>query len=316
MPRKQPLLFTTASYEYLRDAIVAAGDVEAGSVVRKRFPDGELYQRIVDDVSFRDVIIVGGTISDADTLEIYDLACVFVKSGAESLTMVVPYFGYSTMDRAVAYGEVVTAKTRARLFSAIPIAHRGNCVALLDLHADGLAYYFEGALSAVHVTGREVIKRAIVEEAGSHFVLACTDAGRAKWVQSLADDMGVHASFVFKRRLDGERTELTAVSAHVEGEDVVIYDDMIRTGSSLITAGRAYREAGARSVTAVATHGVLPADALDRLRESGLFRKVVVTDSHPRANELACDFLRVVSVGPLLARAIGDRSYAVVGRLD
>ena len=316
MPRKSPLLFTTANYEYLRDSIVAAGDVESGSVERKLFPDGERYQRIVDDVSFRDVLLLGGTISDSDTLELYDLACALVKSGADSLTMVVPYFGYSTMDRAVRYGEVVTAKTRARLLSMIPIAQRGNCVALLDLHAEGLAYYFEGAITAVHVTGREVIKRAIREAAGDDFVLACTDAGRAKWVQSLADDIGVHASFVFKRRLDGERTKLTAVSAHVEGEDVVIYDDMIRTGSSLITAGRAYREAGARSITAVATHGVLPGDALERLRGSGLFKLVITTDSHPRALELQGDFLRVVSVGPLLARAIADRSYAVVGRID
>ena len=79
-------------------------------------------------------------------------------------------------------------------------------------------------------------------------MLACTDAGRAKWVESLANEMGVPASFVFKRRLDGSETEVTGVSAQTSpASSVVIYDDMIRTGGSLIAAARAYRDAGAVS---------------------------------------------------------------------
>ena len=66
--------------------------------------------------------------------------------------------------------------------------------------------------------------------------------GRAKWVESLANDLGKHAAFVFKRRLDGSRTEVTAVSAQVRDKDVIIYDDMIRTGGSLLHAARAYTE--------------------------------------------------------------------------
>src|SRR5262249_38194283 len=154
--------------------------------------------------------------------------------GARRLTLVVPYFGYSTMERAVTAGEVVTAKTRALLLSSIPPAPSGNSALLLDLHSEGLPFYFEGGLVPIHIYATPVVLDAARRLGGEDFVLACVDAGRAKWVQSLANDLGVPASFVFKRRLDAATTEVTAVSAHVRGKPVVIYDDMIRTGGSLL----------------------------------------------------------------------------------
>jgi ribose-phosphate pyrophosphokinase len=197
----------------------------------------------------------------------------------------------------------VTAKTRARLLSAIPAASRGNQVFLVDLHVDAIAHYFEGQIRPIHVYGKQVVMDACRRLAGTDFVLASTDAGRAKWVESLANDLGVHAAFVYKRRLDGEHTEVTGVSAQVEGKHVIIYDDMIRTGGSLMNAASAYREAGATGIDAIATHGVLPGDSIDKLRRSGLFGRIVVTDSHPRAVALAAghrDFLEVESVASLL----------------
>jgi ribose-phosphate pyrophosphokinase len=83
---------------------------------------------------------------------------------------------------------------------------------------------------------------------------------------------------------------------------VVIYDDMIRTGGSLIGAARAYRDAGATAIDAIATHGVFPGDALAKLRASGLFGRIVTTDSHPRAVGLAGDFLVVDSTADLFVQ--------------
>ena len=122
---------------------------------------------------------------------------------------------------------------------------------------------------------------------------------RAKWVQSLANDLGVPASFVFKRRVSGEETEVAAVSAQVGGKAVVIYDDMIRTGGSPINAANAYKAAGASSLGAVTTHGVFPGDSLQKIRESGLFSTVICTDSHPRAREVAEKFTGFLTVEPV-----------------
>ena len=295
-----PLVFCTSAYHYLGDDIARASGWQHGTVTRKDFPDGEHYLRIDTDPADRDVILVAGTVDDASTLELYDLACGCVTAGAYRVRLVVPFFGYSTMERSTKPGEIVTAKTRARLLSSIPQASRGTLVFLLDLHVDSIAYYFEGGIRPIHVYGKSLVMGSARKLAGNDFVLACTDAGRAKWVESLANDLGVEAAFVYKRRLDGQSTEVTGVSAQVSGKHVVIYDDMIRTGGSLIQAAAAYRDAGAVSIDAIATHGVFPGDSLAKLQASGLFGHICVTDSHPRSKALQSEFLRVESTAKLL----------------
>ncbi len=297
----RPLVYALDAYQPLAAELALLNGLEAGRVKRRDFPDGEHYLRVEDDVAGREVVLAGGTYDDEATLELYDLASALVDSGARRLTLVVPWFGYATMERAVRPGEVVKAKTRARLLSSIPPAAEGSRILLLDLHSEGIPYYFEGSLATVHVYGRPLTLAAARRLGGERFVLGTTDAGRAKWVESLANELGVPAAFVFKRRRPDGSTEVTARSAPVEGEHVVIYDDMIRTGGSLIGAARAYLEAGARAVSAVTTHAVLPGDSLERIRASGLFTALAATDSHPNARRLAGDFLSVSSVAPLFA---------------
>jgi ribose-phosphate pyrophosphokinase len=294
-----PLIFSIPSYEPLADELASAANISRGKLERSEFPDGEHYLRVCSDVLNHDAVIVGGTISDKATLEIYDLACAVVENGATTLTLIVPWFGYATMDRAVKPGEAVTAKTRARIFSSIPAAGLGNVILLLDLHSEGIPHYFEGTIRPHHVYGKPVIEPLARELGGDSFVLGSTDAGRAKWVESLANDLGVPAVFVFKRRRGPETTEVTAVSSRFSGEHVVIYDDMIRTGTTLINAARAYREAGAARVSAVATHGEFAGDAWERIQSSGLFDAIACTDSHPRARELAAAGLMVRSCAEL-----------------
>ena len=295
-----PLVFSIQPYDYLGAAIATAGGWEHGAIHREQFPDGEHYCRIETDPADRDVILVGGTIDDAATLALYDLACGLVNNGAYRLSLVIPYFGYSTMERSTRDGEIVTAKTRARLLSSIPLASRGTQVFLLDLHVASIAHYFEGGIRPIHIYAKQLITDAARRLGGSDFVLACTDAGRAKWVESLANDLGVQAAFVYKRRVSGSETHVTGVSAQVAGKRVVIYDDMIRTGGSLINAAQAYRDAGAVAIDAVATHGLFPGDSLARIQATGLFGQVATTDSHPRAVALQSAYLTVASTAKLL----------------
>ena len=295
-----PIVFSTLAYEYLGRDIAAKTGWEVGVVARKTFPDGEHYLRIETDPTDRDVVLVGGTVDDAATLELYDLACGLVSGGAYRLRLVMPFFGYSTMERSVRFGEVVTAKTRARMLSSIPMASRGTQAFLLDLHVAAIAHYFEGGIRPIHVYGKSLVTAAARRLGGPDFVLACTDAGRAKWVESLANDLGVAAAFVYKRRHD-DLTEVTGVSAQVSGKRVVIYDDMIRTGGSLLNAAHAYREAGAVAIDAIATHGLFPGSSLAKLEASGLLGRIVVTDSHPRAVALRSEFLEVDSTATLLS---------------
>jgi ribose-phosphate pyrophosphokinase len=303
------LLFTTPAYEYLRPSFLAAGDFEVGEIERKIFPDGERYLRLVADSWGRDVVLLGGTPTDLDALEVYDLGYAISRAGAHSLALVMPYFGYATMERAVRPGEVVTAKTRARLISAIPSCDGGMRVFLFDLHTDGIEFYFDDSHVTHHLYGAPLVTAAIRRHmAGRAFVLGATDAGRAKWVQSLAHTLGVEPAFVYKTR-DAQSGSLgiTGINADVRGREVVVYDDMIRTGSSLLQAGRAYLAAGATAVHAIASHLVLPPGSLDVLRAAGVFGSILGTDSHPGSQQLAAVPGAVTSVAELMVKAL-DRA--------
>jgi ribose-phosphate pyrophosphokinase len=309
MNNKVPLVFSTEEYNYLRIKLLEISNdrLEDGLIEINHFPDGERYIRLISSVEQRDVVLIGGTISNDDTLEIFDLASAIVKYGAKSLTIMIPYFGYSTMERAVKAGEVVTAKNRAVLLSAIPKSKYGNKVVLFDLHSEGIPHYFENDLQPVHLYCKEIVMEAAKELSnGNEFVLASTDAGRAKWVESLANDLGVVAGFVFKRRTNAVETVVTSVSADVKGKHVIIYDDMIRTGGSLINAAKAYKSFGANRISVITTHGIFVGNVIEKLMEIGIIDKVICTDTHPNSLNLVDNngFVVVKSVANILMNFI------------
>jgi len=300
----QRFLITIGAYAYLEAEFLEALDCERAVLEKRQFPDGERYLRILEDLRGSEVVLLAGTPTDLDCLELYDLGFAISRAGARSLSIVMPYFGYATMERAVLPGEVVTAKTRARLISSIPACEGGTRVLLFDLHTDGVEFYFADNHLTRHLYGAPLITRAVRNlMQGRAYVLGATDAGRAKWVQSLAKGLGVEPAFVYKQRDPNTGAlSVTGVNADVSGREVVIYDDMIRTGSSLLQAGRAYLSAGATAVHAIASHLVLPADSLARLTASGVFSSIHGTNSHPGSQQLAPSAL--TSVAELFAQAL------------
>jgi ribose-phosphate pyrophosphokinase len=300
------LLFTIASYAYLAPRFLAAADFEEGVIERKVFPDGERYLRLATDPWARDVVLLGGTPTDLDWLELYDLGCAISRAGARSLSIVMPYFGYATMERATRPGEIVTARTRARLISSIPPCEAGSRVFLFDLHTDGIEFYFGDGHVTHHLYGAPIITTAIQKVMKDRpFVLGATDAGRAKWVQSLAVSLEVEPAFVYKKRdpVTGA-IALTGINADVRGREVMVYDDMIRTGSSLLQAGLAYQHAGASKVHAIASHLVLPGGSLEKLLSTGVFETISGTDSHPGSQPLPARGQLVASVADLMLNAL------------
>lgn len=307
------LLFSTRSYDYLKTSMLSLarnrGRFEAAPISWTPFPDGERGLSFAISLSDREAVLLGGTIDDAATLELFDIACGLVDEGCRSLTLVIPYFGYSTMERSTKPGEVVSAKARARLLSAIPKPPCGLRIGFLDLHSEGLPHYLEGDLRSDHLYAKPLILSAARKLGGRAVSLGCVDAGRAAWVASLARDLGVPAAFVLKRRRPGGKVEVVAGDDSVAGRTVVIYDDMIRTGASLIAAARAYRAGGAKEVFAVATHGVFTPGAVAAIEGSGVIAKIICTDSHPRAVASRSRFVSILSTAGLLGDYIAGRHY-------
>src|SRR5262249_45883681 len=237
------LVSTPSSLAFARRLADHLGVPVAG-VERQQFPDGESYLRLDVanrfDLLGRHVILVGATDSGASIDEVYRLGCAASKHGARSLILVIPYFGYSTMERGVRPGEVVSAKTVARQLSAIPHAALSNWVLLMDLHSAGIVHYFEGDVVALELYAEPTIVTAIARLGARHLCLASTDMGRAKWVQSFANRLDAPLALIHKKRLSGSQTQVSVVVGDVAGKDVVIYDDKIRTGGSLLQAAEAY----------------------------------------------------------------------------
>jgi len=305
----KPLVFHTSAYAHVADQMCRSHRLETGERQVKKFPDGERCQNITSHVRGEQAILVGGTHDDSSIVELYHLAFGLVKQGVQRLDIVVPYYGYSTQERPSKGrpGEVVSAKAQAVLLSSIPQAPGGNRIVLFDLHMEQESYYFEGALVPMHVQGMSFVRETALElAAGRPFVLASTDAGRLKWVQDLAEELKVDAAAVLKKRIDAKTIKLVAIAAQVEGQVVIIYDDMIRTGGSLMKAAEAYHAAGAAAVYAISTHGVLPGDSLAQLEASGLFQGIVCTDSHPQAQALkgTTKFLTVKECGQIFVKAL------------
>jgi len=323
--KRNKILFATEQYNYLAEEITSLdneiiekgmeqgdmsvfGSFTQGIITKKKFPDGEIYHRIDTDVNGADVIYIAGTPNDTDWNEIYDIGSAMVKYGAHTLTVIIPYMSYSTMERAVKKREVVKAKPRLRMLSTIPKSHRNRFI-FMDLHVDTLPLYLEGDVVAEELKCDDLVKDKAKEMAGEDFVFASADMGRAKQIRKFADSLGVDATFIDKERKNGEETDVNlVVGASVEGRKVVIYDDMIRTGGSLIKAGQAYKDAGATEVYAIATHGVFPGMAAKKILDSGVFEYIATTDSHPRANLSAAsegvDNLQLINIGEKLYRRI------------
>jgi ribose-phosphate pyrophosphokinase len=304
------ILFYTKKYKDLAKKLAAEsdGNITLGKMDQTYFGDGERYLRFLDSVREKPVAILGATSSDEDTLIIYDLASTLVNNGASSLQLIIPYFGYSTMERATKTGEVVTAKTRANLLSSIPTAHKGNSIVLIDLHSDGICHYFASHLIPAHLyTREEIIKTVNSIKTKKDKIIACTDAGRAKWVESLANQMGLDAAFVFKKRVGVDKVTISGVSAQVKDKVVIIYDDMIRSGGSLIQAAEAYHKEGAAEIYAITTHGIFSNDALRKIEDSKLFKKVFVSDSIPQSSETK--FVEVFSVSKKIIHYLKEINY-------
>lgn len=346
--RGNAVLFSTKSYGYMQDQFHGLSQFDRGEVLRD---DEGIVKGLGMSVQGRDVVIIGGTIDHAETFDLYLIANAAYEAGALSLTLVVPYFGYSTMERGKPGAhEAVKASYRARLISSIPRCPMGNRVVLCDLHSEGVPYYFGSDVRATHLY---CIKNIIMEMVDGQFGgrLCTTDAGRAKWAESLVKDINKRieaaggsveqfwrTALAIKDRVSGSDTELLGILGYVAGMDIFLFDDMIRRGTTAIKAGEGYRlgklptpenipaelrelvaalfvqleetlkgvDLGCKGIRFVASHGVLPGNSLQRLKDAkdhkgeALFSEVIVTDSHPNAVKLAGDFLKVKPIAPML----------------
>ena len=217
---KTVILCTEASAYFANPFTRMLPESEIVPVTRKKFGDGERYFKvdIADRMGFfgKDVVIVGSTHSDDDFNEVCRVGTAAAKYGARRIVYVIPFFGYSTMERAVKPGEIVTAKINARQLSQLPQGDVRNCFLMMDIHTAGLIHYFEGECLRFELYAEPVLTRAVRDLALTNFMFASADLGRPPWVESFAKRFSTSIAFVRKSR-DFETTKVDDVIGDVAG---------------------------------------------------------------------------------------------------
>ena len=272
------------------------------------FADGESSVEFLENVRGEDVFIVQPTSTPVNDslMELMIMIDAVKRSSAKRITAVIPYFGYARQDRKSASRTPITAKLVADLLQTAG----ANRILTMDLHAGQIQGFFN--IPVDDLTSRVVfakdIKRSIgyiddpeVEQAGTVFV--SPDAGGVVRARKFADMFHGDIAIVDKRRPEAGKSEVMNLIGDVKDKHAILVDDIVDSGGTLCNAAQAIMNAGALSVRAYITHGVLSGEACNRVEKSVL-DELVITDSIAYKCPKNIKKVRQVTVGTLFGEAI------------
>lgn len=296
MPRRKNIILTcTGSAVRMAADVARELDIPVTEMITRTFADGEIYHAFPRDIAGCDLVIIANTQDDASHQELIDLISGARYWNALSVNVVIPYLGYSTMERAKPdSGELPKGITRTRqIFRARP-----DYVAFLDLHSESVMHAHSGEVRTRHLWTERVAAEKIRQMRLDNIVLVSPDYGFSKRVARLAGLLDCPHTAANKDRYDVDQTIVGQLSGAVRGRTAIICDDMIRTGGSMLqTVDRCY-EAGAVGVMVMATHLVLAGTARERFVEKGI-GCIIGADTYPGRESDA--LLQIYSVAPVIA---------------
>jgi ribose-phosphate pyrophosphokinase len=251
----------------------------------RRFPDGEAYVRVGEDLAGREVVVLQTTWPDPHFVEALLLRDAVLAMRPRRAVMVVPYFSYARQDKRFKSGEALSSTALGRV-----LAEGWDEFLTIDIHEQSvLAQISPRArnVSALGELGRYLASKRVD-------LVVSPDEGSLDRVRPVAEAMGVAFDHLVKTRIDGERVEIAPKELDARGKRVAILDDIISTGGTIAAAAKALKEAGAASVSAACTHGLYAGGALKKLH--AVLDDLVSTDTVESATAR-------VSAAPALARA-------------
>jgi ribose-phosphate pyrophosphokinase len=255
-----------------------------------RFPDGECYTRIDIESLNDDVVIIQNTYPDSNLIEMFLLQDAVKKMGANRVTLVIPYFGYARQDRVFKPGEPESAK--------VMIKHLGlmcDRVFTVDIHKESVLDYFE----CPHVDLKAAPAIADYFRNKNIDLVLSPDLGAKDRAKSVGEKMGVPYDYLEKVRLSGSEVKISPAQMNCREKNILIVDDMISTGGTIVAAKQALREAEAKSVSVACTHGLFVNNALERLTGNAL---EAVLCCNTLENEVSH-----ISVAGIIAKALNEK---------
>ena len=305
--QKRMAVFSGSVNPELAEQIAEELETSLGKITLKKFANGEIYARYEEGLRGADVFLIqsvaGAHVNDA-LMELLIMADAAKRASARSITAVLSHYGYARQDRKAAPREPITAKLVADLLEASGV----DRTITVDLHQDAIQGYFDTPVN--HMTAMPIFvdyfkKKGFDPE---QLCVVSPDVGRAKAAKKFQTMLGCDIAIMHKDRPKHNQAEITALIGDVTDKVCILNDDMIDTAGSLVAAASTLKARGAKEIYACATHGIFSGPAYDRI-ENSCIEEVVVTNSIPVPLENQTGKIKVVSVAPLLAKAI-ENVYA------
>jgi ribose-phosphate pyrophosphokinase len=273
---------------------------ELGKISIKTFSDGELWVKYEENIRGHDVFIIQPTNSPAENIiELALMIDAAVRASADRVTAVIPYFAYGRQDRKDQPRVPISSRVMIDIFESMGT----NRIITMDLHSTQIQGFSKVPFDNLY--SRSIIFDAIKSEnldPESSVVLA-PDMGSVKMSQGYAKKLGMNFAIIDKRRYAPNKAEVSHLIGDLNDRDVLVIDDMIDTAGTTVNAAKAAFEKGAKSVTAIATHGVLSGAAIDRLKKSKI-KKIIITDTIKIPKKKMIDMIKVVSVSNVFGEAV------------
>ena len=301
---KRLLVISGRAFPGLAEEIAGCLGIETTPTRLYDFANGEIFVRFLESVRGCDVFVVQSHTGPINQWIMEHLIMVdaLKRASAKRITVVAPFFGYARQDKKSRGREPISARLMADLF----LTAGADRIMAVDLHTAQIQGFFDGPvdhLFALPILASYLENRLDVSEV----TVVAPDAGRVRVCERWTDRLGCPLAIIHKRRDTdvANKVKVLEVVGAVAGRTCILVDDMIDTGSTIVNAAEALFEQGAAQVIATATHGVLSGPAVDLLKNSPI-SEVVVTNTLPIPPDRRFDKLTVLSIAPLIARAINE----------
>lgn len=297
-------LFTGNSNPELAAAIAKKLGYELGKCTIKTFADGEVAVSIDESVRGCDVFVIQSTCAPVNNhlMELLIMADALRRASVNSITAVIPYFGYARQDRKSKVREPITAKLVAGLIEAAGY----DSVLTMDLHASQIQGFFN--IPVDNLMGTSVLLPHFEKAIGKgnpDYAIVSPDFGSVTRTRKFAEKLDLPLAIIEKRRQKANVSEVMNIigAESIVGKKVILVDDMVDTAGTLCHGAEALIKNGAKEVIACASHGVLSGPAIERLQNS-VISKLILLDTIPLTEEKKIDKIEMLSVADIFAEAV------------
>ena len=301
---KKMLLFSGRAFPGLTKEIAGCLGIEPTPTRLYDFANGEIFVRFLESVRGCDAFVLQSHTAPINQWIMEHLIMVdaLKRASAKRITVVAPFFGYARQDKKSRGREPISARLMTDLFATAG----ADRLMAVDLHTAQIQGFFDGPVD--HLFALPILASYIEERLDlSEVTVVAPDAGRVRVCERWTDRLGCPLAIIHKRRDTdvANKVKVLEVVGEVAGRTCILVDDMIDTGATIVNAAEALFEQGAAQVIVTATHGVLSGSAVDLLKNSRI-GEVIVTNTLPIPTEKRFDKLTVLSIAPLIARAINE----------